>query len=830
MIVSGENFRSLVERNQLSFSAQMSLNNTTGMAELGFLGESGLSFKFENGKIIDPENRYFNSYSKNESFTLSGNLATGSYDYYIDGNLNCSIGVKDNFTIDQFYINTTGVEINGDFYIYSTPQDYTVQYADKYVLNKSLLGNIYNNQREEFKIFTGTVSNPSFELDVDVPTGNYDGTYIQDYKYYVGSGDLDECNGRFGITPEYPDGVYHYHITNNWPYVMSCFKGEAANQIQNVTETISGTAPDSIPTPWQTDKFFDRQTHSLQKTNIRQYASGVSAEYSDNYIYIKSNGLPRHFYGPFSGSPNDVEPQKHLFRIPLNPNSGEVPQVIPMGKVGVAIDGVPIDLLSNEFYKDRGRWRLAVHPDNFGLDDYNAHVQPDGTYHYHVGFSGIINDYQFTTPSITVGNIPSEYKVFDDIGFSKYSNAFGVNVFATSGVSNQKISHAANVLAELIDNDQDGIPDNVNVLNTLKGHQASIIMASGAIQSEGMNYSVEGVSGIDVTKLSGYHALQELRGENVHTGSHAIIDETLEKTLKLMIDYGWSETYPYTFGLLSGSTLANYMDTARSGHFEWCETHKMSNNSIMSGPIHGSNQTCLSWGAIPWEVGKYENGKSDGRYPSGSWYYDISSDCDDYSCQSSKYMYLGISTILGANTGDLNDLLGIIKTLIIKSQWDFNTPTGFQSGDSNFYNLLTNPQYNIPTGYLPTGGYNPSSTETILGNTGHSPLIGFAFDGYPIYGPMGYTNALVSGEVKEMKSSYLPKNTEREAAYPKIIKQYNDLYLPYSVDLINKHGSLNTQDINVEVTLHTNFGDIKESLIVEEVTEWDEELKKLGYK
>ena len=36
------------------------------------------------------------------------------------------------------------------------------------------------------------------------------GTYIEDYEYIEGSGDLDQYNGRFCVTPEYPTGVYAY--------------------------------------------------------------------------------------------------------------------------------------------------------------------------------------------------------------------------------------------------------------------------------------------------------------------------------------------------------------------------------------------------------------------------------------------------------------------------------------------------------------------------------------------------------------------------------------------------------------------------------------------
>lgn len=51
------------------------------------------------------------------------------------------------------------------------------------------------------------------------------GTFTQDYEYVAGSGDLDECNGRTGVTPEFPAGIYHYFITDTYPYIQRCFKG-----------------------------------------------------------------------------------------------------------------------------------------------------------------------------------------------------------------------------------------------------------------------------------------------------------------------------------------------------------------------------------------------------------------------------------------------------------------------------------------------------------------------------------------------------------------------------------------------------------------------------
>jgi len=57
------------------------------------------------------------------------------------------------------------------------------------------------------------------------PGGAFDGTFTQDYMYVAGAGDLDECNGRYGVTPEYPAGTYHYFITADFPIVPRCFKG-----------------------------------------------------------------------------------------------------------------------------------------------------------------------------------------------------------------------------------------------------------------------------------------------------------------------------------------------------------------------------------------------------------------------------------------------------------------------------------------------------------------------------------------------------------------------------------------------------------------------------
>lgn len=62
----------------------------------------------------------------------------------------------------------------------------------------------------------------------DGPGGDYDGAFTRDYKFVTGSGTLDECNGRYCVTPEFPDGTYAYFLTTEWPVIPRNFRGTPA--------------------------------------------------------------------------------------------------------------------------------------------------------------------------------------------------------------------------------------------------------------------------------------------------------------------------------------------------------------------------------------------------------------------------------------------------------------------------------------------------------------------------------------------------------------------------------------------------------------------------
>ncbi len=65
---------------------------------------------------------------------------------------------------------------------------------------------------------------------INQPGGTYDGTFTGDYEYIEGLGDLDACNGRVAITPDFPNGTYAYFLTQTYPVIPRCVMGTLNRQ------------------------------------------------------------------------------------------------------------------------------------------------------------------------------------------------------------------------------------------------------------------------------------------------------------------------------------------------------------------------------------------------------------------------------------------------------------------------------------------------------------------------------------------------------------------------------------------------------------------------
>ena len=90
-------------------------------------------------------------------------------------------------------------------------------------------------------------------------------------------------------------------------------------------------------------------------------------------------------------------------------------------------------------------------------------------------------------PPPAVGPIPPELAVFER-WFGKHSAAFGVDVLATADTADGDVLHAANVLAQYLDNDEDGAPDDERVAAAMRAVRATLVMfptASGPGAEQG---------------------------------------------------------------------------------------------------------------------------------------------------------------------------------------------------------------------------------------------------------------------------------------------------------------------------------------------------------
>ena len=144
-----------------------------------------------------------------------------------------------------------------------------------------------------------------------------------------------------------------------------------------------------------------------------------------NYRVIRANGIPDHQAGAFPNrnNPNEIAPQNYLFRVPTKPQIAAKPTALHMQPFGVAVNGVVFDPFAAEWWGDRGSaWQYE--PMNMkgrlGADMNNAHVQPNGAYHYHSVPTGLINKLSKGQSKMTlVGWAADGFPMYGPLGYSK---------------------------------------------------------------------------------------------------------------------------------------------------------------------------------------------------------------------------------------------------------------------------------------------------------------------------------------------------------------------------------------------------------------------------
>jgi len=215
------------------------------------------------------------------------------------------------------------------------------------------------------------------------------GRYVQDYDYVEALGDLDQYNGRFTVTPDYPNGTYAYFVTLDsdgtpaFPYIINVqyygtpsstnvtVASDAVDYFNNgaLTQTAS---TDPRLSSWYTKgsekdalviSGFDPSegASTTWPTNVPSgvtYSGGSSTpalagtqqvRYDANAVYVNSNNLPSYTIGPWFEATmtggvfmNWPSSSSQLAEITRNPTVPTTKSASGMGPVGMWVNGAAI--------------------------------------------------------------------------------------------------------------------------------------------------------------------------------------------------------------------------------------------------------------------------------------------------------------------------------------------------------------------------------------------------------------------------------------------------------------------------------------------------------
>ncbi|MDY8135913.1 hypothetical protein [Aquimarina sp. 2201CG5-10] len=264
------------------------------------------------------------------------------------------------------------------------------------------------------------------------------------------------------------------------------------------------------------------------------------------------------------------------------------------------------------------------------------------------------DDNNVTNPgpvTIDPGNDPNFTIVKnEDAGFTHFNRkvmVFDIPIYAVTGVEDNKLLHAANLMAQYLDNNEDGTIDNSTIYNSMLNNKAFLFMWKTEADRDNFN------------PPQGFEVGQDLGADETipewHTnGQTGRFDAAIEEVWHIITNGGHERAYPTVFSSQSSSEISNAMDIARGGHFE----------------------------------------NPPSNYPSGAWYTYDDTTCD-YNCQVGEYLYWVMSSMLGAQENRLNE---------IDNEWDLNTRTLVENTDTAAFAIFSNPIYTMPT-VLPDGTY-----------------------------------------------------------------------------------------------------------------------------
>ena len=186
---------------------------------------------------------------------------------------------------------------------------------------------------------------------------------------------------------------------------------------------------------------------------VKNLSSQIEVEQTGNTVSIKSNGIPNHETGNFPnrGNPHTIRRQTHILHFTKKPK--KTGHITPSKFFGIAVNGVMFvpgtaecwspekqlaksktnkRSLALERPRPRTRnkgpcdWReeaIVSSQKRLGLDMNNAHVQPNGMYHYHGLPIGLIQTQKKPDDLIHVGFAGDGFKIYASMK-SKFESSY----------------------------------------------------------------------------------------------------------------------------------------------------------------------------------------------------------------------------------------------------------------------------------------------------------------------------------------------------------------------------------------------------------------------
>jgi hypothetical protein len=246
--------------------------------------------------------------------------------------------------------------------------------------------------------------------------------------------------------------------------------GSASVQVTGVVNRINIT--DEIFSNRTSDcaNYADNYVSSVRDlTRVIDFEGYVDIEVFDTYCNLSSDNIPNHDFNDSSANfRTNVAEIDRVFSVKRDPQmAAEISQINGQAWDAVMLNGVVVDVKSAGCYKPSepradadGNTEAGCGPNNdwmlipleystkFGADIHNAHVQPDGTYHYHGNPNAMFDDSPSGDGSPVIGFAADGFPIYGSYILDEQTGNY---LKALSGYTLKKGTRGSTVEIYLLD-------------------------------------------------------------------------------------------------------------------------------------------------------------------------------------------------------------------------------------------------------------------------------------------------------------------------------------------------------------------------------------------